>query len=60
MHIYKKKQKQTNLRKEAEDTFFSVHCDNGVKHPTDRRKKSLNFRLRDEIKSSLHISKAKT
>lgn len=30
-----KHKRGTNLRKEAEEAFFSVHCDNGVKHPTD-------------------------
>lgn len=42
VHTYIKKR---NLRKEAKDAFFSVHCDNGVKHPTDRRKKKNDSTL---------------
>lgn len=49
-HMYKMRfiyskahiKKKANLRKEAKYAFFSIHCDNGVKDPTDRRKR-VNF-----------------
>lgn len=47
-------EKESNLRKEAKDAFFSVHGDNGVKHPTEKKKKKrFNFRLPEEIKATI-------